>query len=222
MAIIQIVRYAAPVDAPTVPTWLVRPRDRFMTPHRYRAGGRVLPVELAVVHWTASPLGHDAEGANRDRIARWLLGHGRDSSTHFVVLRDGTILQSAPLEDRTWHAGGSAWVALDGAAYGNVNNRSIGVDLENVGPLSHTRGCWRDDYGGRYEGPPPYEDRGEHYEPYREIQIVALLGLVSQIVAVLPILAHPGRWVGHEEIRRTKIDPGPAFPWARLRAALLS
>mgnify|MGYP001597142049 FL=1 len=202
-------------------TWLVSDRERARTVKRYTSDSRVWPVELAVIHWTASPMGDGPDGAAPQRIRTGLTGNARQSSTHFVILRDGSVLQAAPIEDRTWHAGGSTWIGLAGERVTDINRRSIGIDLECVGPLAYTRGCWRDDYGGRYEGPLPVADDDEHFEPYREAQILALLGLVPQIVAALPILCHSGRWVGHSDIRRTKIDPGPAFPWARLRAAVM-
>jgi N-acetylmuramoyl-L-alanine amidase len=48
-------------------------------------------------------------------------------SAHFVVDKDGTIIQMVPLTKRAWHAGVSSF---DGV-YG-VNDYSIGIEMTNM------------------------------------------------------------------------------------------
>ena len=55
-------------------------------------------------------------------------------SAHLVIARSGQILQLLPFNVKAWHAGYSS---LEGRQ--NVNNFSIGIELDNAGPL-HRRG----------------------------------------------------------------------------------
>lgn len=167
-----------------------------------------MPVELVVVHYTASP---GAPESQRARMFRWLDDDSRRSSTHFIILRDGTTIQAAPTSRRTWHAGGSNW-----RGKGGVNKRSIGVDLENVGRLYPCPEGFKDSYGGIYKGPTPYLYQASFWEPYTDAQAAALALLVHELAVEFPVLRDPARWVGHEHIKKTKSDPGPAFPWERL------
>jgi AmpD protein len=48
-------------------------------------------------------------------------------SSHFLVRRDGELLQFVPVERRAWHAGASRWRGRS-----NCNDFSIGVELEGV------------------------------------------------------------------------------------------
>ena len=48
-------------------------------------------------------------------------------SSHFLVRRDGEILQFVSCDDRAWHAGASEYQGRD-----NCNDFSIGVELEGV------------------------------------------------------------------------------------------
>lgn len=211
---------ASPPTAP--PDWLVDERMRETTPHRYRAGDtRVKPVEVAVVHWTANPLGGGVNGTNEPRIRAWARGEGRLSSTHFVILRDGRLLQTCPLSSRAWHAKGSVWTDPAGKQVKNVNPVSIAIDLECVGDLRKIKGEERflDSYGGAFRGPAELCG-GRWWEAYRDDQIKTLHGLAALLCTVFPQLKDPARWTGHADIRATKNDPGPHFPWGPLRSLL--
>ena len=48
-------------------------------------------------------------------------------SAHFLVRRDGALVQFVPLEARAWHAGASTW-----RGRARCNDISIGVELEGV------------------------------------------------------------------------------------------
>ena len=167
------------------------------------------PVEGVVIHYTASP----GPGPQPARMFRWLDARKRKSSTHYIILRDGEVIQAAGHDVRTWHAGGSRW-----RGRGSVNKRSLGIDLENVGRLyPREDGSFRDSYGGTYNGPRPVKKGKTYWEPYTDEQMLALAKLVGDLVEDIPVLADPTRWVGHEHIKKSKSDPGPAFPWDRLR-----
>ena len=54
-----------------------------------------------------------------------------NASAHIVLGRDGSIVQLAPFNVVTWHAGVSAWNGETG-----LNSRSIGIEMDNAGVLT--------------------------------------------------------------------------------------
>ena len=52
---------------------------------------------------------------------------GLEVSAHFVVRRDGAILQFVSIDERAWHAGRSSWQEREAA-----NDWSIGIELEGL------------------------------------------------------------------------------------------
>jgi AmpD protein len=52
---------------------------------------------------------------------------GLEVSAHFVVRRDGEILQFVSIDERAWHAGRSNWAGREAA-----NDWSIGIELEGL------------------------------------------------------------------------------------------
>lgn len=52
---------------------------------------------------------------------------GLEVSAHFLVRRDGALLQFVSCDDRAWHAGRSSWRGRD-----NCNDFSIGIELEGL------------------------------------------------------------------------------------------
>tara|TARA_Y100000310_G_scaffold306975_1_gene348597 strand:- start:931 stop:1605 length:675 start_codon:yes stop_codon:yes gene_type:complete len=210
----------------------LNPMTMYPTPHKYRATDRrVKPVELVVVHYTAVPYyNRTPHGSNPRRIKNWLLGASRKSSTHYVVLRNGDVMQGAELDERTWHSGGSSFKTPEGKTIKGVNFCSIGVDFDNVGRLWPVDGGnFVDSYGraylkkhGRvssyYKGPTPVEIDGTYWEPYSPESINSMKEVLREIVNFHPTLVGEGwRLVGHEDIRSTKMDPGPGCPMDQLR-----
>jgi AmpD protein len=59
-------------------------------------------------------------------------------SAHFLVRRDGRLLQFVPCAQRAWHAGASAWRGRE-----RCNDFSIGIELEGTDALPYTRGQYR-------------------------------------------------------------------------------
>ena len=119
-------------------------------------------------------------------IAR-LCDPAAEVSAHYVIARTGEITQLVPEEMRAWHAGAGEW-----AGRGDVNSRSIGIELDNDG-----------------------------VSPFSEPLMAALETLLPQIMArhdIRPegVIGHsdmaPGR----------KIDPGPRFDWQRLERQALA
>ena len=106
-------------------------------------------------------------------------------SAHYMIDEDGTVTQLVDEEHRAWHAGRSSWRGET-----DVNSASIGIELVNPG---HEFG----------------------YRPFPEVQIEALLPLLSDIVQRRAIT--PANVVGHSDVAPArKQDPGELFPWERL------
>ncbi|MBA3910170.1 MAG: N-acetylmuramoyl-L-alanine amidase [Rhodobacter sp.] len=142
-----------------------------------RRGGQ--RPELVVLHYTA--MASCAEALQRlcDPLA--------EVSAHYLIDTDGTVLSLVAEKARAWHAGAGSW-----AGRGDVNSRSIGIELANPGT-----------------------------EPFAAPQMAALEDLLGGILMrwALPpqaVIGHsdmaPGR----------KGDPGPRFDWRRLALAGLS
>ena len=59
-------------------------------------------------------------------------------SAHFLVRRDGALLQFVPVQLRAWHAGLSRWRGAE-----RCNDRSIGVELEGSDAAGFTGAQYR-------------------------------------------------------------------------------
>jgi AmpD protein len=52
---------------------------------------------------------------------------GLQVSAHFLIRRDGALVQFVGVNDRAWHAGASSW-----AGRANCNDYSVGIELEGL------------------------------------------------------------------------------------------
>lgn len=114
--------------------WL-RGADWQPSPHRdARPAG--LPVTLALVHSISLPPGryggphiealfHGRLDSRADPFFETI--RGLRVSAHFVIRRDGRLLQFVPLHERAWHAGASSWEGRD-----RCNDFSVGIELEGL------------------------------------------------------------------------------------------
>lgn len=94
------------------------------------------PIDLVVVHSISLPPGRyggpfiEQFFTNRlDPGAHpyFAMLAGVEVSAHFVIRRDGEVLQFASVEARAWHAGRSSWQGRD-----NCNDFSLGIELEGL------------------------------------------------------------------------------------------
>ena len=132
-----------------------------------------LAPALVVLHYTGMP---SAEAA----LAR-LCDPAAEVSAHYLIAADGRLWQLVDEADRAWHAGAGSW-----GGQGDVNSRSIGIELDNPG------------------------DR-----PFGEPLMARLEGLVPGILARWGI-APEGVIAHSDMAPDRKIDPGPRFDWRRL------
>jgi N-acetylmuramoyl-L-alanine amidase len=136
-----------------------------------------LGPELVVLHYTAMRSAEAALERLRDPTA--------EVSSHYLVAEDGRIWRLVPETERAWHAGAGFW----GGA-GDVNSRSIGIELANAGPL-------------------------DDFPPFPEPQMAALERLLDGILARWGIV--PAGVIAHSDMApERKTDPGPKFDWRRL------
>lgn len=134
---------------------------------------------LIVIHYTAM----DSAQAALERLC----DPSVEVSAHYLIGGDGTVWQMVDEAKRAWHAGAGEW-----AGQGDVNSRSIGIELDN---------------------------RGDH--PFSQPQMAALEKLMRGImdrwsIPADGVIGHsdmaPGR----------KWDPGPRFDWQRMERQRLA
>lgn len=136
-----------------------------------RQGGQ--RPRLIVLHYTAM--------ASAEAAIERLCDPIHSVSAHYVIAQDGAVTQLVAEGMRAWHAGAGEW-----QGQGDVNSRSIGIELDNDGkapfaePLMRRLERLLDDLMARWE--------------------IAADGVIGHSDLA------PGR----------KGDPGPMFDWARL------
>lgn len=151
--------------------------DRPSPNHGPRADGS--RVELLILHYTGMPTAAHALERLCDPAAQ--------VSAHYTVDEDGTIYAHVPEDRRAWHAGRSGWRGA-----GDVNSRSIGVEIVNPG---HEFG----------------------YRPFPPAQMAAVAELCQGIVKRHGIA--PADVLGHSDVAPArKEDPGELFDWPGLAA----
>lgn len=175
--------------------------------------GGALRARFVLLHYTA---GRTLDSAVTSLCARKPQG---SASAHIVLGRDGRIVQLAPFDVVTWHAGVSQWNGING-----LNAHAIGIEMDNAG-LLHREGercvSW---FGQAY--PEKEVVMAEHrhgggvrpWHHYTGVQIERALELCELLVS------HYGLEdvLGHEDVARgRKIDPGPAFPLSAVRGRAL-
>jgi N-acetylmuramoyl-L-alanine amidase len=171
--------------------------------------GTIRP-ELGVIHYTAGGSIESAVGTltNRDTHA----------SAHLVIGHNGGIVQLAPFNLRAWHAGKSAWRGRD-----NVNGFAVGIELVNWGWLRRdANGTWRSWTGVAVPASrvtvASHRNGGPElgWEIFDEAQIRAAAQAARAISDAYGIDADD--WIGHDDVAPgRKLDPGPAWDWARFR-----
>jgi AmpD protein len=93
-------------------------------------------IDLAVVHSISLPPGvYGGDAIERlftnrldwDAHPYFQQIRGLEVSAHFLVRRDGALMQFVSCDARAWHAGRSSWRGRD-----NCNDYSIGIELEGL------------------------------------------------------------------------------------------
>jgi N-acetyl-anhydromuramyl-L-alanine amidase AmpD len=172
-------------------------------------GGRLIP-ELAVIHYTVSyPARAVIAGFERP---------ASKASAHLVLDLDGKFTQMVAFDRQAWHAGNSEWNGRKGC-----NAFAIGIEICNPGPVFRNPDGWHDvnmrTWLGQvehHEPPPKFPKTWTHWAAYSEAQLTALEVVCRELCQEYRIR----EIVGHSDVSPgRKMDPGPAFPMHRLRAA---
>lgn len=181
------------------------------TPYPYRSSpnkGGTLEPRYLVMHYTAGP--------NAAHAINWLVNPQAQASAHLVIARDGSITQLVPFNIKAWHAGQSQWQGLRG-----LNNYSIGIELDNAGPLTRKGDVWYAWFGDTYpneqvvEATHKNETSPRGWQLYTPEQLFSALEVSSLLVQYYKL----EDIVGHDDIAPgRKSDPGPAFPMDTFRS----
>ena len=103
---------------------------------------------------------HATDGGTLGGNVWWLSGGHSHASAHYVVSRDGTIVQLVHLSDIAWHAGNS-----------KVNRHSIGI--EHVGETYDPNGFTTEEYqllrAARRLAREPLRDTGRSHAHHRPL-----------------------------------------------------
>ncbi len=103
------------------------------------AGCAPLPQRAGIpTEWQASPnfnerkpnyvILHHTSDDTVERALRSLANPVRGASAHYLIARDGSIIQLVDERARAWHAGESKW-----GADTDLNSASLGIELDNNG-----------------------------------------------------------------------------------------
>ncbi len=138
-----------------------------------------LKPALVVVHFTAM----QSFEASRDRLC----DPAAEVSAHWLIAPDGHVEQLVDESQRAWHAGAGEWLGQ-----GDVNSRSIGIELQNTG-----------------------------FEPFPAPQIARLEALLARILSEWSIPPQ-GVIAHSDMAPERKIDPGARFDWQALARQGLS
>jgi N-acetylmuramoyl-L-alanine amidase len=171
-------------------------------------------VSLFVLHYTA--------GLSFSSSVNWLKKPEAKASAHFVIGRQGELIQLVPLDRVAWHAGVSTWRGRP-----NCNFYSIGVELDNPGPLAkRADGSYVSVVGSKAVAPEDVlvaDHKIGHVCPYHawhkysEPQLAKLSELLTELRLAFPAVKEI---VGHDDIAPgRKFDVGPAFPKSHLTSA---
>ena len=197
-----------------VPWWTPRARGAEATfpegvqwnPSPHHGERRATEITAIIYHYTA--------GGSLEGTVKWFQNPQSRVSSHYVVGKDGTVVQMVALERAAWHAGRSVLGGVEG-----VNDFSIGFEIVNWGKLTQRDGKFYTYTGRPYEGAAPVEADGAYWEPYTDQQYESVARVTAELIAKYPI-----RYItGHSDIatpKGRKIDPGGAFDWTRVKAKL--
>jgi N-acetylmuramoyl-L-alanine amidase len=191
---------SASAASPQFPQWVE------WTPSPNHSPRKAKEITAIIYHYTA--------GGSQEGTVKQFQDRASKVSAHYVLGRDGKIVQMVPLDLAAWHAGVSK---LDGADA--VNNFSIGIEICNFGKLTKKDDRFYDYRGELYKGPTPIHAGGAYWEPFTDAQYKALAKLTNELLAKYPIK----HITGHQDValpKGRKIDPGPAFDYKRIKELL--
>lgn len=181
--------------------------------HPGRVGGAITSW-TTVVHTTDMlPKEHAA------LVAAWQTRPGDGACAHFLIDRDGAVMQFIPIGMNGNHAGGPThgWFVVGGEKWVHPNTVAVGIELHCAGGVHRIAGQWRLVEVGKAHGEPlpdadvivdpHHADRGWH--KVTEPQYAALQALLADLdAAQVAVPANTTTSSPHE---------APA-PWAKIKS----
>jgi len=168
--------------------------------------------ELAfiIIHYTAT--------TKTDPTVSYLKKADSGVSAHFVIGRNGEIIQLVPCDTQAWHAGESMY-KFNKEQFNYLNNYSIGIELVNAGKLNHICDTFYSCLGKNIPKDEVFYDRKEnratkYWHDYTDEQISSLINVIKTLRKEFPQIRDV---LGHSDITSRKIDPGKAFPWVKIK-----
>jgi N-acetyl-anhydromuramyl-L-alanine amidase AmpD len=175
-------------------------------PSSYHSSRGGHPITAIIYHFTAGP--------RLEGTIRWFQDNPKKVSAHYVIGKDGRVVQMVPLNRAAHHAGSSSLAGCRGG----VNRCSIGVEIVNWGKLTKRGNAFYTHTDKLYTGPSPVLARNQFWEPFTDAQYDSLVRLTHYLLSNYPTITHI---TGHEDIAPgRKNDPGGGFEWNRINASL--
>ncbi len=159
--------------------------------------------KFLVIHFTCGMTG-------RSSVQWWKNPKAKGACAHFVIERDGELLQCRPCNRTCGHAGVSYWKGTSG-----LNSCSIGIELANAGNAVKN-GLLFDKYRPQNGITAATHKNGlcGFWENYSEAQLKTCFELARTLHRTYSF----DDIVGHDDIApQRKNDPGPLFPMAELK-----
>lgn len=149
------------------------------------------------------------------------------TSAHYLINRDGSIIQAVPEIYAAFHLGcywseefcmNCPYELCDNHGYFyDPAETTIAIELENAGPLFGSDGTYTDIFKTPvpdssavffYDGDDPLYHASRYYETFPEEQLDSL----EKLISLLEERYGPLIVLGHSDIQQISVDPGPAFP----------
>ncbi len=154
-------------------------------------GDRGSSIDTIVLHFMSDRFRSPANPYDRDSLISIFLEFG--VSAHYLILRDGKVLQLVPEENKAWHAGGSIMPEPDNRKA--VNDFSIGIEMAG--------------------------SEMDPFTEAQNKSVKQLIKEIESRHTIKNILGHEhisGERAVELGVRQDcKIDPGPHFNWDRIR-----
>ena len=173
-----------------------------------------------VIHYTNG----DSDGSSS-----WFQTRYPGTSAHYIIDRDGSVIQSVPEAYTAYHLG-CYWsrtnceicpdsLCNNSGYFTDPIETTIAIELENAGPIFEQedgtfinvfhRKIEEDSNVYFYYGMDKRHKASRYYQSYTEEQLNTLQNLIDSIETRY---GHKMIVVGHDDIQQASLDPGPAFP----------
>ena len=169
---------------------------------------------------------HYTNGSSQSAYS-WWQNQYPGTSAHYIINRDGSIIQAVPELYAAYHIG-CYWsdefcencpdkLCGKKGYFFDPEETTIAIELENAGPVFPDGNWYTDIFHNPipgdaeifiYEGSDPVYHASRYYESFPDMQLEVLGKLLSDLKLRYGDLII----LGHSDIHLVSVDPGPAFP----------